>query len=103
MLLANLQSQNYLYSNQPRSSPGATIDDLPDILLRIACASATVLSWKVCWRPGTPWVVDVDPTAMINLSYLRHLVQKYVVAGNLYCLRDIDIMPFTIRPRSLDF
>ncbi len=40
----------------------------------MACASLTVFSWKQCSSPGTPCVLDVEPTAMISLSYLRRAV-----------------------------
>jgi hypothetical protein len=36
----------------------------------MARASAIVLSWKQFSRPGTPWVLDTDPTAITSLSYL---------------------------------
>lgn len=41
---------------------------LPRIRRRMACASAIVLSWKQFSRPGTPWVLDTEPTAIISLS-----------------------------------
>lgn len=37
---------------------------------RIFCASVIVFSWKQCSRPGTPCVLEVEPTAMTSLSYL---------------------------------
>lgn len=43
---------------------------LPRTRRRMARASATVLSWKQCSRPGTPCVLDTEPTAITSLSYL---------------------------------
>ena len=41
----------------------------PIMRFRIACASLMVFSWKQCSSPGTPCVLDVEPTAMTSLSY----------------------------------
>ena len=40
----------------------------PMIRFRMDCASLMVFSWKQCSNPGTPCVLDVDPTAMTSLS-----------------------------------
>jgi hypothetical protein len=42
----------------------------PRMRRRMACASATVLRWKQCSSPGTPCVLDTEPTAITSLSYL---------------------------------
>ena len=37
---------------------------------RIDCASLIVFNCKQFSKPGTPWVLEEEPTAMIILSYL---------------------------------
>ena len=53
---------------------------------RMDCASLMVFSWKQCSSPGTPCVLDVDPTAMTSLSYLsqdrQHAKPTEVTAHN---------------------
>lgn len=44
-------------------------ENAPMILLLIACASGIVFNWKQCSNPGTPWVLELDPQAITNLSY----------------------------------
>lgn len=34
-----------------------------------------VLSWEQLLRPGTPWVLDTDPTDITSLSYAKTTVR----------------------------
>jgi hypothetical protein len=45
-------------------------NDIPIMRRRIACASPIVFNCRQLSRPGTPWVLEEEPTAMTILSYL---------------------------------
>ena len=70
----------------------------------MACASAIVLSWKQFSRPGTPWVLDTEPTAITSLSYLDRAYKLYeTLKMTPENARYIDIARFSADRGCLNF
>jgi hypothetical protein len=77
---------------------------IPIIRRRMACASAIVFNWKQCSRPGTPCVLDVEPTAMMSLSYLqKNLIMDGFCNPRKEYVRDVNATGFTSACQSLHF
>ena len=70
----------------------------------MARASAIVLSWKQLSRPGTPWVLDTEPTAITSLSYLEKAIEfDETLEIKLATARYIDIPGFSADGGGLNF
>lgn len=65
--LVKMQVPGWLQVSSVPSEVASQRDSLITLRL-IPWASGTVLSWKQCSRPGTPWSLLVEPTAITSLS-----------------------------------
>ena len=69
---------------------------IPIMRRRIDCASPIVFNCRQFSKPGTPWVLEEEPTATMILSYLNDVSKPKPSASYCRYRRDIEVGFVTI-------